>query len=59
MSLGDADLGASPYTACKNVVGVRGAATMIETPRWLVVVFYGVAALLVVTFLVLALAYFL
>jgi hypothetical protein len=31
---------------------------MIETPRWLVVLFYGVAALLVVTFLVLALVYF-
>ena len=31
---------------------------MIETPRWLVVLFYGVGALLVVTFLVLALVYF-
>ena len=53
----DAGLGALPYSACNNVVGVRGA--NMETPRWLVVVFYGVAALLVVTFLVLALAYFL
>jgi hypothetical protein len=31
---------------------------MIETPRWLVVAFYGVAVLVAVTLLVVALVYF-